>query len=355
MFPISYCARYNPETKSWSEKWIESDRIPYEELQKMGEDKQAAVYENRNALGLPAVSYTSQYGYGCFEGLKAFSHKDGKISIFRPEKNAARFANSMRGLYTPPFPEKKFVENCVEFIRKNAPLGYVPPYDSAWEKDSFATASAVYIRPFMNSEATIGVGIGVAPYVVICGTTVSTYFKGGNTKAITTKRIRANPYGTGNIKVASNYVISALAKKEAEDAGYMEVVYLDAVEHRFLQEGSSCNIFFVLKDKTLVTPELGDTILPGITRLSTIELAKAEGVRVEERPVPIDEVMANGIECFVTGTAAGITTIESITHEGKERVFNDRKPGELGSHLQHILKGTQYGAIPDTRGWNTIV
>jgi branched-chain amino acid aminotransferase len=196
----------------------------------------------------------------------------------------------------------------------------VPAYNSEWEKDNYSSASAVYLRPFMNSEAAIGVGISFAPYVIVCGTTVSSYFKGGNSKAITTKRIRATPHGTGYIKAASNYVISALAKKEAENAGYMEVVYLDSEKHTYIQEGSSCNIFFVMKDRTLVTPDLGDTILPGITRLSVIQLAREEGVSVEERPITIDEVMSNAAVCFVTGTAAGITPIESITHEGTESI-----------------------------------
>lgn len=355
MYPISYLAQYDVATKTWNEKWIEADSIPYKELLHMEENQRQQIFQNRNQLGLPAVSYTSQYGYGVFEGMKAYPRKDGKISIFRPDRNAQRFANSLRGLYCPVFPEELYVKASLEFIRKNAALGYVPEYDAAWEKDNFASASAVYMRPFMNSEAAIGVGISHAPYVIICATTVSSYFKGGNTKAVTTNRIRATPHGTGYIKCASNYVISALAKKEAEDAGYMEVIYLDAQEHKYIQEGSSCNIFFHMKDGTLVTPELGDTILPGITRSSVIDLARQEGVTTEERPISIQEVMSEATGCFVTGTAAGITPIESITHEGKETIFNNRVPGELGEKLQRILKGTQYGALEDTNNWNVIV
>ncbi|MBO5137672.1 MAG: branched-chain-amino-acid transaminase [Spirochaetaceae bacterium] len=355
MYPISYLARYDSITKTWREQWIKSDDISYEELQKMKESDQQKVFAKRNQLGIPAVSYTSQYGYGCFEGMKAYPRKDGKISIFRPDQNAKRFANSMKGLYCPPFPEEMYLKASVEFIRKNAALGYVPIYDNSWEKDNFATASAVYMRPYMNSEAAIGVGIAKEPYVVICATSVSSYFKGGNTKAITTDRIRATPHGTGFIKCASNYVISALAKKEAEDAGYMEVVYLDATEQKYIQEGSSCNIFFLLENGTLVTPELADTILPGITRASVIHLARQQGVTVEERLVSIDEVMSSAKECFVTGTAAGITPIESLTHKGTEKVFNKRKPGELGEKLQKILKGTQYGTMEDSNNWNLII
>ncbi|MCQ2595711.1 MAG: aminotransferase class IV [Treponemataceae bacterium] len=352
MYPVIYFAQYNSAKKTWEEKWIEVDNIPYDELMKMSEEDRAAVYAKRNQFGLPCVSYTSQYGYGCFEGMKAFSTKDGGISIFRPDCNGERFYNSMKGLKCEPFPVDMYVKASVEFVRRNAELGYVPAYDPEWEKDNYATASSVYMRPFMNSEGAIGVGCAKEPYVIICATTVSTYFKGGNTKATTTNRIRATPHGTGWIKAASNYVISALAKKEAEEAGFMEVVFLDADDHKYVQEGSSCNIFFVMQDGTLVTPELGDTILPGITRRSVIQLAKENGYKVEERKIDIAEVMSSAIECFVTGTAAGITPIESVTHEGKERVFNDRKPGPVGAKLQQILKGGQYGSIADSHNWN---
>lgn len=352
MYPIVYISRYNTETKKWDEQWIEKDRVSYSELQAMKEKDREAIFANRNNLQLPGVSYTSQYGYGCFEGMKAFSTKDGGVSIFRPDRNAARFANSMKGLKCPSFPEEMYIKASAEFLRRNAELGYIPPYETEWEKDNYASAKSVYMRPFMNTEGAIGVGCSVEPYVIICATTVSSYFKGGNTKAVTTKRVRATPFGTGCIKCASNYVISALAKKEAEEEGFMEVVYLDAVDHKYIQEGSSCNIFFVLKNGALVTPELGDTILPGITRASTIQLAQQQGYTVEERKISIDEVMSDAVECFVTGTAAGITPIESVTHNGKEAVFNTRKPGEVGSKIQKLLKGGQYGSLEDVNHWN---
>lgn len=355
MYPISYLAAYDPASRTWKEQWIESDRVSYSELQQMNSAEKEKTLANRNQLGLPTVSYTSQYGYGCFEGMKAYPHKDGSVSIFRPDRNAARFAHSMCGLGCPVFPEEQFVAASVEFIRRNAELGYIPTYDSAWETDNFSGASAVYMRPFMNSEGAIGVGLSREPYVVICATTVSSYFSGANTRAVTTDRIRATPHGTGGIKCAANYVMSALAKKEAEDAGFMEVVFLDAQEHRYLQEGSSCNIFVYLKSGVLVTPELGDTILPGITRASVIDLARAQGITVEERPVSIEEAMADGAECFVTGTAAGITPIESITHNGTEAIYNNREPGPVGQKLQHMLKGIQYGALADSYGWNVRV
>ncbi len=352
MYPISYIAKYDYETKKWDEEWIEFDRVPYAELQKMSDEEKQKIYEKRNQLQLPSVSYTSQYGFGCFEGMKGFPTKSGSVCIFRPDKNAKRFANSMEGLMCPRFPEEMYLKACEEFIKRNAALGYIPEYDESWEEDNYASAKAVYFRPFMNTEGAVGLGIAQYPMVVICATTVSSYFKGGNSKAVTTKRIRATPGGTGWIKCAANYVISILAKKEAENAGYMEVVYLDSEEKKYIQEGSSCNMFFVLNDGTLVTPELGDTILPGITRDSVLTLAKQQGIKTEERLISIDEVMENAIECFVTGTAAGITPIESITHNGTERVFNDRKAGPIGEQIQRLLKGGQYGLVEDVNNWN---
>lgn len=352
MYPISYVAQYNPTTATWDENWYQADSITFAELSKMSEEKQNEVYAKRNNFGLPLVNYTTQYALGCFEGMKAYPHADGSLTMFRPDRNAKRFHTSMKGLYVPPFPEDLYLKVSIEFLKRNKKLGYVPSYDKEWEKDTFASASAVYMRPFMYSESAIGVGISKAPYVILCATTVSSYFKGTNTKAVITERIRATPKGTGWIKCASNYVSSALAKKEAEDAGFMEVIFLDATERRYVEEGSSCNIFFLLKNGDLVTPSLGDTILPGITRATVIELAKAEGIQVKERKIAIQEAIKKGVECFVTGTAAGITPIESITLDRKEYVFNDRKPGELGKRLQAKLKGTQYGTLSDTNGWN---
>ncbi|HKL86570.1 MAG TPA: aminotransferase class IV [Treponemataceae bacterium] len=355
MYPVSYVAQYDPETQKWSESWVQADSVPFDQLSAMSEKDQNDIYTNRNIFDLPLVNYTTQYALSCFEGMKAYPQKDGSICLFRPDRNAERFYNSMKGLKTTPFPQEMYLKASKEFIRKNRELGYMPTYNPEWEKDRFASASAVYMRPFMYSEAAIGIGVSLAPYVVICATTVSSYFKSTNSKAIVTDRIRATPKGTGWIKCASNYVTSTLAKKEAEDAGFMEVIFLDATKRKYIEEGSSCNIFFYLKNGVLVTPELGDTVLPGITRSSIIDFARAEGITVCERKISIKEALSKSRECFVTGTAAGIGSIESITWKGKETVFNDRKPGELGTKLQAMLKGTQYGTVTDTKGWNVPV
>lgn len=355
MYPIVYMAQYHQQTKRWDEKWHVSDHVALAELQKMNDHERQRIFAQRNNLPLPGVSYTNQYGYGCFEGMKAFPQKNGGVALFRPQRNAERFANSMRGMMCEPFPPELYLAAIAEFIRKNAELGYVPAYNAQWENDNYSSASAVYLRPFMNSEGAIGVGIAHEPIVIICATTVSSYFKGGNTKAITTKRVRAMPFGTGVLKCSANYVISALAKKEAENAGYMEVIFLDGCERKYVQEGSSCNIFFLLKNGTLITPEIGDTILPGITRSSVIDLARERGITVEERLVTLAEILDNSAECFVTGTAAGLTPIESITHENREHIFNNREIGNLTADLQKELKGIQYGLLTDKNAWRAMV
>jgi branched-chain amino acid aminotransferase len=217
------------------------------------------------------------------------------------------------------------------------------------------SADSIYIRPFTYAEGGIGVNICHTPWVMIVTTPVSSYFSGANSDAIITERIRATPNGTGWIKAASNYVIAALAKHEAADAGYMECVFLDAKEQKYIEEGSSCNIFFYLKSGELVTPELGDTILPGITRASIIELARDRKIKVSERKISIDEAIESTRECFVSGTAAGATPIDSLTHKGKKTVFNGGKVGELTAELRDTLKGIQYGTVPDTKGWLTRV
>jgi branched-chain amino acid aminotransferase len=258
----------------------------------------------------------------------------------------------MKGLMMPEYPAAMFEKAVAEVVRRNKELGFAPEYDKAWEKDGFQSGHAVYVRPFSYSEPAIGLGVSNVPWVIVVSTPVGSYFDTEKPqKAVTSSMARATPGGTGWIKCDANYVISILAKKRAEKAGYMEAIFLDSREHRFVEEGSSCNIFFSLKDGTLVTPSLEDRVLPGITRKSIITLAEDRGITVQERPVAIDEVMADAVECFVTGTAAGVAHIESITHDGTEAVFNNRKIGEVTRALQWELKGIQYGAVEDRHGW----
>jgi len=353
-YPVVYRAQYT--AKKWKGEYLEKPHKTPEDEAAMGGTEREELAASRNFYAdMPLVNYTTQYGVGCFEGLKALPQKNGGLAIFRLDRNAGRFYRSMEGLYMPPFPEEDFIKACLETVKKNALLGFRPVYKQEWEKDSFITADSIYIRPFTLAESGIGVNISREPYVVIVNTPVSSYFSGGNSDAIVTDRIRATPRGTGWIKAASNYTIAALAKHEAAEAGYIECVFLDAEHHKYIEEGSSCNIFFFQKSGELVTPELGDTILPGITRASIIELARDKNIKVSERKISIEEAMDETKECFVSGTAAGATPLESLTYKGKKAIFNNGKVGEFTISIRDTLKGIQYGTLPDQKGWMTNV
>ena len=154
LYPIAYRARF--DGKAWHEEYIEQPHKTPAEEAKLSDKELSELNEKRNHfVGVPLVNYTTQYGMGCFEGLKAFPQKGGDLKIFRPDENAARFARSMKGLGMPSFPEKLFVAACREVSSRNAALGFKPAYDAKWEKDSFASAQGVYLRPFSYAEGGI--------------------------------------------------------------------------------------------------------------------------------------------------------------------------------------------------------
>jgi branched-chain amino acid aminotransferase len=351
IYPWIYLAKYS-EKQRWEESFQEKEHLSPAEEQALPEAERLALLQRRNSFPeLPLVNYTTQYGLGCFEGLKAFPQRDGTLKIFRPDGNARRMAHSMRGLAMPPFPEELFLKAVREVARRNQALGFAPIYDPAWEKDDFVSGHSMYIRPFSYSEGGIGVNLSSNPWVIIITTPVGAYFQPGSSRAATTERVRAHRGGTGWIKCASNYVTSALAKKEVEAQGYVEALFLDAEQQSYFEEGSSCNLFFLLRDGTLVTPSLEDTILPGITRASILQLAADRGVRTEERRISVEEVFSEAREVFATGTAAGVTFIQSITHRGREVIFGDGRRGEFTAYALKTLKGIQYGLCPDPHGW----
>ena len=349
--PWVYLAQYTEDGR-WEESYLEKSHRTAAEEKQMAEEEKGKILQQRNSFAeLPLVNYTTQYGFGCFEGLKAFPQKDGSLKIFRPDENARRMHRSMEGLMMPAYPEAKFVQAAVNVVKRNRELGFTPGYDSAWEKEDFLMGHSVYVRPFSYSEPGIGLNLSSYPWVVIITTNVGAYFQPGNSKAVITDKQRAYPGGTGWIKCNANYVTPTLVKKAAMAQGYMEAIFLDAGERKYFEEGSSCNIFFLLKDGTLVTPELGDTVLPGITRKSILQLAQSEGMKTEERKISVEEVFQEAEEVFVTGTAAGVAYLESITHNGQTVVFKGGKMGEVARHLLNTLKGIQYGAIEDKFGW----
>jgi branched-chain amino acid aminotransferase len=349
--PFVYIAKYSDDGK-WNEQYIEKPHLEREEENKLPDEKKEEYMVKRNSYPeLPLVNYTTQYGFGCFEGLKAFPQKDGGLRLFRPDENAKRMALSMEGLMMPVFPVEMFVEAIFKVVAKNQAFGFAPVYDQEWEKDDFILGHSMYIRPFSYSEPGIGLNLSHYPWVVIITTTVGAYFMPGNAKAMTTEMVRAFPNGTGWIKCNANYVTSTIAKKKAMAEGYMEAIFLDAIDRKYIEEGSSCNIFILLKDNTLVTPFLGDTVLPGITRKSILQLAKDKSLKTEERKISVEEVLSEANEVFVTGTATGVCHIESLTHHGKTVVFGDGKMGEITHYFLKTLKGIQYGKIEDKHDW----
>lgn len=351
VYPFVYAARYRDG--GWDEEMQEKPHRSAQEEAAMAPEELTDLLASRNSFpDFPLINYTGQYGMGCFEGLKAYPQPDGSLKVFRPEANADRFYKSMEGLKMPPFPRGTFVDAVLATVGNNAAAGFRPEYDPAWEKNNFIEATAVYLRPFTWSEGGIGLNLSHSPSVIIAATPVGSYFDpDANSKALVTDRIRATSRGTGWIKCNANYVIPTLAKKEAIARGYMEAVFLDAREQRFIEEGSSCNFFALLKDGTLVTPAVEDRILNGINRQSVLTLAKDMGVKTEERQLDVAEVLDKGVECFVTGTAAGVSYLESLTHGSRTTVFGNGKIGELTLALLTRLKGIQYGKEPDKYGW----
>ena len=176
IYPWIYIAQ--AENSGWKEEFQEKPHKTPAEEAAMDEAELNELLAQRNSFpDLPLVNYTSQYGMGCFEGMKAFPQKDGSLKLFRPDENAKRFRKSMEGLKMPGFPEDTFVQAVREIVRRNRELGFAPEYDAAWEAGDFADGHAVYIRPFSYSEPAIGLGLSTRPWVVMVSTPVGSYFR----------------------------------------------------------------------------------------------------------------------------------------------------------------------------------
>lgn len=288
------------------------------------------------------------YGQTVFEGLKAYRQPDGGVSLFRPERNAARLAKSCRRLALPEFPEDAFVEACELIVKQ----------DVAWVPDG--EGASLYLRPFVwATEVGLGVRPSESARFQLIASPAGNYFSGPLRAVslwLSQEYVRAAPGGTGEAKCGGNYAASLVAQQEAIANGCDQVVFLDAVEHRWLEELGGMNIFLVLDDGTLVTPELSGTILEGITRDSIITLARELGHTVEERKVDVDEwrkgaVDGSVVEVFACGTAAVITPIGALRWPGGEAVAGTDEPGAVTMKLRTALMDVQYGRTPDTHGW----
>ena len=300
--------------------------------------------ETDASITLNECACVFQYCQACFEGLKAYYTKDGRIVTFRPDLNASRMHDSCVRVEMPPFPEDKFVEAVKAVVKANE--AYVPPYGSG---------ATLYIRPYMFGTNPV---IGVKPaseyqFRIFC-TPVGPYFKGG-AKPIVIKVSdfdRAAPHGTGNIKAGLNYAMSLYPIVKAHEEGFSENMYLDPASRTKVEETGGANFLFVTKDGTVVTPK-SDSILPSITRRSLCYVAeKVLGMKVEHREVLFSEVK-DFAECGLCGTAAVISPVGKIYDHGTEICFpaGMEKMGPTIQKLYDTLTGIQMGRIEAPEGW----
>ncbi len=291
------------------------------------------------------------YGQAVFEGTKAYKDANGEIRLFRTRDNLNRMNDSSARICIPPID----VDFVLDALKKLVLI------DSDWIPSSDGTA--LYIRPsIIATETALGVHAAKNYIFFIILSPVGAYYAHGLAPVglyVEEEYVRAAKGGTGHHKVVGNYAASLLAGEKANKLGYDQVMWLDAKEHRFVEEVGSMNIFFVLDGK-VVTPALVGSILPGITRKSTIELLKANGYDVEERLIDINEIVdgvKNGkcTEIFGTGTAAVISPVGHFNYRNKDYVVANGKMGKISAFVYEQITGIQTGKIADTFGWSEII
>lgn len=288
------------------------------------------------------------YGQEIFEGLKAFRGKDGKVRMFRVDENAKRMQNSAKGIMMEPIPVELFEEMCKKVVQLNS--RFIPPY---------GTGSSLYLRPLeIGIEPRVGVNPATEYLFIIFATPVGPYFKGGfqtTDVAIYREFDRAAPLGTGQLKVGGNYACGMRAMAKAKANGYSAALFLDPKEKKYLDECGPAN-FFCIKDNTYITPK-SESILPSITNMSLQQIALDLGMKVDRRPVPVEE-LAEVEEAAECGTAAVCTPIGKIFDDGTNHTYviaKDGKPGPWTTQLYNRLRGIQLGEVEDTHNWNTII
>jgi len=298
----------------------------------------------------PAMSVL-HYGQAIFEGFKAYSQPDGSVKTFRPEANAHRFNASARRLAMPELPVELFMEAADLLIAQ----------DRAWTPK--AVGESLYMRPFMiGTEAALGIKPSKDYLFMLIASPAGTYFPQGVkpvTVWISQDYVRAAPGGTGSAKCSGNYAASLAAQQQAKQEGCDQVVWIDAIHRKYIEEMGGMNIFFVYVENgatTVATPELTGTLLPGITRLSLLEVAKELGFGAEERKISIDDWEADlrggrMTEAFACGTAAVITPIGTVKSTRGAWTMGDGQTGPVSAKLREQLLNIQHGLAPDTHGW----
>jgi branched-chain amino acid aminotransferase len=297
-----------------------------------------------HSLQLSPATAVFHYGQAIFEGIKAYKNEQGRVAVFRPEENWKRFNLSAARMDMPEVPAFIFMEGMRQLIE----------LDAAWVPSS--VDHSMYIRPFMIATDEV---IGVKPsetykFMIILSPSGPYYVKPMRIY-VEEKYTRAAPGGVGFAKNAGNYAGSMLATSQARKAGYDQVLWTDAFEHKYLQEVGVMNVFFMVGDK-IITPSLEEgTILPGVTRNSAIDILRDMGYQVEERPISIDELIAahrSGLvkEIFGTGTAATIAFIQELGYRDYS-IQLDINEWTVAPALRQHMSDIKSGAVPDKRGW----
>jgi branched-chain amino acid aminotransferase len=302
-------------------------------------------------LTLDPATMSLHYGQLIFEGLKAYHQPDGSIATFRPDQNAARFARSAERLAMPALPEGDFIASLETLV--DVDRDWVPAHDD----------SALYLRPFMMSTE---VGLGVRPAnayaFLLIASPAGAYFANGVKPVsvwLSTEYTRAAPGGTGEAKCAGNYAASLAAQAQAAAEGCDQVVWLDAVEHRMVEEMGGMNLFFVYgsgSSARIVTPALTGTLLPGVTRDSLLQMAHDLGYSAGEGAISTDDWRTGNesgeiTEVFACGTAAVITPVGTVKSADGSWTVGDGGFGPIATRLREELVGIQTGARPDPHGW----
>ncbi len=298
-------------------------------------------------LSLHPAATVFHYGAEIFEGLKAYRCADGSVQLFRPIENVRRMNNSAERLQLPTMPEEDMLKAICEFVKHE--IDWVPS----------GNGESLYLRPFLfGNDESLGVhGIQNSCFVIIASPSGSYYKEGINPVKIMIEKddVRAVRGGTGYAKCGGNYAAANRAGARAEEKGYTQVLWLDGVERKYIEEVGAMNVMFKI-DGEIVTPALTGSILPGITRKSCLELLRAKGYKVSERLLSIDELVESlekGTleEAWGCGTAAVVSPIGKLAYNGKEYIVNDNKIGKVTQSLYDTLTGIQWGRLEDTQGW----
>ncbi|WP_448856267.1 branched-chain amino acid aminotransferase [Corynebacterium camporealensis] len=307
-------------------------------------------------MQMDPASNVFHYGQAIFEGLKVYRQPNGELACFRPEQNGQRLINSARRMAMPELPVDEFVESIRQLLDVDG--DWVP---AAGGED------ALYIRPYMiSTEISLGVHPADSYRYIVIASPSGAYFKGGVKPVsvwLSTDYVRAAPGGTGAAKFAGNYAASLLAQAQAQEKGCEQVVWLDAIERKYIEEMGGMNLMFVYgsgDDVTIVTPSLSGSLLPGITRDSLLQVAEDMGYKVEERRISAEDWRKDAesskmTEAFACGTAAVITPVGRVLGNDGEFVVNNNEAGDVTMAMRERLTGIQRGTVEDKHDWLTKV